>query len=376
MKRFRAPIMTKLVPLADRTFIIEGIPILSLWRQGMVVSSLWRRFLTFGITLAVAGGLTLPVLAEAASMIHPLSARQGTGATPVRDPTLSQTAGFESWWAMTHRPTTAWSGTGDGAVAFGEIPQWRYLQAVGAEEDGRVPAVDPRTGALAHVDILALGPVGAPPEEYFEEPPPDSQAINLPGRIVGTVDTYERPTPRDYFSLERLAHNHAVTVEASVEGADGNQWYRIGSEYVPSQRVRLPQPPERTWSGRWIDANLTEPTMVTAYEGDRPVYAALAVKGGIAYQTPTGVYSILRRVQNETMDSATIGIPRDHPLGYYLKDVLFTQYFTWDGAALHYNYWRSDWGAGGSKGCLGMNLADSTFFWEFARVGTVVYIHY
>jgi len=33
-------------------------------------------------------------------------------------------------------------------------------------------------------------------------------------------------------------------------------------------------------------------------------------------------------VENETMDSATLGVPRDAPGGYYLKDVLYTQYFT------------------------------------------------
>ena len=95
----------------------------------------------------------------------------------------------------------------------------------------------------------------------------------------------------------------------------------------------------------------------------------------IAFQTPTGVFRILRRVANETMDSATLGIPRTSPNGYYLKDVLYTQYFTGDGAALHYNYWRSNWGYAGSHGCLGMNFDDSKFFWDFAGVGTVVYVH-
>ena len=36
------------------------------------------------------------------------------------------------------------------------------------------------------------------------------------------------------------------------------------------------------------------------------------------------------------MDSRTIPGMTDR---YLLKDVLFTQYFTWDGAAIHYNWW-------------------------------------
>ena len=48
------------------------------------------------------------------------------------------------------------------------------------------------------------------------------------------------------------------------------------------------------------------------------------------------------------MNSDTIGIPRFGPGGYYLTNVLFTQYFTGDGASLHYNYWSSNWGYAGS----------------------------
>ena len=56
------------------------------------------------------------------------------------------------------------------------------------------------------------------------------------------------------------------------------------------------------------------------------------------------------------MNSDTIGIPRFGPGGYYLTNVLFTQYFTGDGASIHYNYWSSNWGYAGSHGCLGLTL--------------------
>ena len=198
----------------------------------------------------------------------------------------------------------------------------------------------------------------------------------MPARIMGSTERFELPIQADHFALDRLTHNEPIIVQGVIDQGDGGRWYHIGNrEYVPANRVRLPSPPTQTWAGRWIDANLTEPAILTAYEGDRPVYSALAVKGAVAFQTPTGVYRIIRRVENEIMDSATIGIPRSSPLGYYLKDVLFTQYFTGDGAAIHYNYWRSDWGYGASKGCLGMNYDDSKFFWDFGSVGTVVHIH-
>src|SRR5207248_5569104 len=146
--------------------------------------------------------------------------------------------------------------------------------------------------------------------------------------------------------------------------------------YVNASGVKLPRNPPQYFAGRWIDVDLSEPAMVAAYEGDQLLYATMAIKGTQVDPTPTGVHRIQRRVANETMDSATLGIPRTSPNGYYLRDVLYTQYFTGDGAALHYNYWRSDWGYAGSHGCLGMNLDDSRFFWDFAGVGTVVYVHF
>jgi len=88
-------------------------------------------------------------------------------------------------------------------------------------------------------------------------------------------------------------------------------------------------------------------------------------------------YTIQRRVANETMDSATVGIPRDSPDGYYLTGVLYTQYFN-NGYSLHYNYWSPPEAFGnypGSHGCVGLQLADAEFFWNFADIGTPVIIN-
>jgi hypothetical protein len=173
-----------------------------------------------------------------------------------------------------------------------------------------------------------------------------------------------------------LAHNSPVFVGESVRGDDGAVWYRIGEdEYVHSDGIRLPKGPPLMYSGRWIDVDLSEPALMTAYEDDRIVYTALALHGTLADQTPSGLYRIQRRVENETMNSETIGIPRDSPRGYFLENVLYTQYFTGDGAAIHYNYWSSNFGYAGTHGCLGVNLEDALWFWQWATVGTPVHIH-
>lgn len=125
--------------------------------------------------------------------------------------------------------------------------------------------------------------------------------------------------------------------------------------------------------GRWIDVTLTVMQHAVAMQGDLPVRESL-VTAGLQGATRPGIFSIQRRVYNETMDSRTIPGLQDH---YLLKNVLFTQYFTGDGAAIHYNWWGPPYGFGrpGSHGCLGMMYDDSKFFWDWADVGTPVIIH-
>lgn len=123
---------------------------------------------------------------------------------------------------------------------------------------------------------------------------------------------------------------------------------------------------------RWILISIADQT-TTAMIGDQPLYTALVTTGKDGWNTPTGSFRILYRVANETMTSAAIGAEEF----YHLDDVLYTQYFTDRGHALHLNYWRDNWYFGrirSSHGCVGMRLADAEFFWNFATYGTRVEI--
>jgi lipoprotein-anchoring transpeptidase ErfK/SrfK len=145
---------------------------------------------------------------------------------------------------------------------------------------------------------------------------------------------------------------------------------------TPLPTVPPPAPPPvpgaETRGERWIDVDLDAQT-ATAMVGDRPLYAALVTTGKDGWETPRGTFHILSRVPDETMTSAAIGAEE-----YYVLDhVLYTQYFTERGHALHLNYWRDDYYFGNirsSHGCVGMRLADAEFFWSFATFGTRVVI--
>ena len=131
-------------------------------------------------------------------------------------------------------------------------------------------------------------------------------------------------------------------------------------------------------AGPWVRVNLSQ-FIAQAMVGSQVVHTAPITAGTPAWPTPTGSFQILRRVYSETMDSASIGIPPGAPGGYHLSGVLYTQYFTNSGNALHYNYWSppSAFGhAAGSHGCVGLQLDDAAYFWNFATVGTPVVISY
>jgi hypothetical protein len=217
--------------------------------------------------------------------------------------------------------------------------------------------------------------------------------IGMPGRMVGGGNFRLWPGSGPETFLRTIGHNAPLRVISSVEGDDGEEWYHvnllneggfdaIADGYLHNSVVRLPRglqatsPDRADMSGRWIQADLKDPAIVVAYQDGAPIWSTMAIKGVATFKTPLGFHRIVRRVANETMSSETLypPIPRDSAGGYYVKNVLFTQYFSWGGESIHYNYWSSNFGYAGSHGCLGMNYADSKFMWDWADIGTPVHV--
>jgi hypothetical protein len=277
---------------------------------------------------------------------------------------------FKPFWVQNVKETALWSGVDEKAKSFGTIAPFSYFQVLEPQNGPRLRVKNPIGGGIGYINAGDVGPSGAPPEDYVLL----QTRVALPARVVGGANVRRRPVVEDGTLVANLGHNAGIGVIDEVKGADGEMWYRIDKEqFVHNSLVRKPGA-FSPHGGKYLVAELTDPCIVTAYEDGRPVYAALALKGKIGWGTPTGFFTIVRRVANETMNSETLGIPRGAPGGYYLKDVLYTQYFTGDGASIHYNYWSSNFGYSGSHGCLGMNLEDSRWFWDWADIGTPLFI--
>lgn len=185
--------------------------------------------------------------------------------------------------------------------------------------------------------------------------------------------------------VEVLPQGTTITVAGWVTGQEvdptNDTWAVLGDgRFVYSAVIQKnepagppPVPGGVRYRGRWIDVNVTE-QVLTAYEGATPVQVMVISSGRPEYPTPIGEFTILKRVYNETMTSATLPWVRDN---YELKDVLFTQYFTAEGAALHLAYWktRESFGVPTSHGCVGMPYEEAEWLWNWASEGTPVYIH-
>jgi hypothetical protein len=215
----------------------------------------------------------------------------------------------------------------------------------------------------------------------------DAAIHTLDGGVMAVVVSAQanvRSAPSlDAEVVTQLHGNWPVTIYGAVRGewADGTDvWYVTWSGSYISAAIVAPfiaPIPESTFQGNWVDVNISQQYAI-GYVGDTPVYAAIVMTGQPGFETPVGDFTVMRRVENETMDSATVGIPKGDPHYYYLTGVKYTQYFAEGGFALHSNYWSDDWEFGNplSHGCVDMFEDDAGWFWSFLSMGSVVSVHY
>lgn len=226
--------------------------------------------------------------------------------------------------------------------------------------------------------------------EFLKSPPPlptisrsDWNPSIWQGAALGETNVRAQPDTNSEI-VEILEYGAPITVSDWVKGEEvftgANLWAQLSSGgFIYARNVGRnapvaapPLPSDAPSTGRWIDVHLTQQLM-TAYDGRDVQRVSVTTTGMAGWETPPGFYAILARVPNETMTSGAIGA--EHY--YKLEDVLFTQYFTDRGHAIHFAWWRTPETIGrpGSHGCLNLLLDDSQFFWNWASIGTGVYVH-
>lgn len=95
--------------------------------------------------------------------------------------------------------------------------------------------------------------------------------------------------------------------------------------------------------------------------------------GNAKYPTRSGIHVVNERTQKVIMDSATVGIPRDSPDGYY-ETVFWNVRISNSGEYVHAAPWSvgSQGRANVSHGCVNASDADAQWFFGFSQIGDVV----
>jgi lipoprotein-anchoring transpeptidase ErfK/SrfK len=167
--------------------------------------------------------------------------------------------------------------------------------------------------------------------------------------------------------FERLALLESRTIA-------GSRWLRIGDgEWVKGRDVRAASTasaPEGLRAGeRWIDVDI-ENQVLTAYEGQRPVFATLVSTGtghGTSPQaTPKGTRRIWVKLVSHDMDN----LEDEEALRYYAMQAVPWVMFFDRGYGLHGTFWHRSFGNVRSHGCVNLTPRDAEwlFRWSSPRL--------
>ncbi len=118
---------------------------------------------------------------------------------------------------------------------------------------------------------------------------------------------------------------------------------------------------------KWIEVNVVTKKMYV-YENANLVNSFLVSAGKPSTPTPLGMYKIFSKYAVQTMIGAD----------YVQPNVPWINYFKAGGYAIHGNYWRpSDWfgNINSSHGCVGLQVSDAEWVYNWAPIGTPIIIH-
>jgi len=145
-------------------------------------------------------------------------------------------------------------------------------------------------------------------------------------------------------------------------------WYLIGDGlWVEQRNVAVLKPVEAKHSGRWIAVDLYEQIAV-ALEGGTPRFATLISSGLAKNPTREGMFAVWAKLRSGSM-SGFEGKPEQ----YNIPVVPYILYF--DGSiGLHGTFWHNGFGYRHSRGCVNLSISDAKWLYNFADVGTPVYV--
>lgn len=174
----------------------------------------------------------------------------------------------------------------------------------------------------------------------------------------------DKPKDRT-LKLERF-QTLQVQEERSVTG---HRWFRYAdAAWVSDRDVRAPTqadvPSELRPGERWIDVDVAS-QVLTAYVGERPVFATLVStgkgEGKSELATPRGTHRVWVKLRSSNMDNLDDESAAEN---YAIQAVPWVMYFE-HGYGLHGTFWHRDFGNKHSHGCVNLTPRDAEHLFAF-----------
>lgn len=164
-----------------------------------------------------------------------------------------------------------------------------------------------------------------------------------------------------------------MNIYATVR-VDEWDWHLVGPrQWTVQTNLSIVHPtPPAVYNWRWIGVSTYEQNLV-AYEGERPVMAALVSTGDMdeeKWHTDPGVWKVELFWEVGPMEGAA-----GSDDFYALDQVPYHMYFNWR-EALHGVYWHDNFGYYWSHGCVNLTVSDAKWLWDnWVRMDTRVYVY-
>lgn len=111
---------------------------------------------------------------------------------------------------------------------------------------------------------------------------------------------------------------------------------------------------------------------IYAYNSDGSLFLEQIVSTGLEITpTPRGEFEVFKKMPSRYMQGPLPGINDKY---YDLPGVPWNLYFTHQGGALHGTYWHDNWGKKWSSGCVNINPEIAKKLYDWADVGTKVFV--
>jgi hypothetical protein len=175
------------------------------------------------------------------------------------------------------------------------------------------------------------------------------------------------PPPRVAFLVRETRPTHGPEEPApllprgtAVEVLEVGKRVLTTAGSLPRSAVRLawarPRPAAIGPADRWVHVDTDQQTL-TAYEGDRLVFATLVSTGKRDWETPTGIFRVWLKVRHARMHG--------HRVRYLVEEVPYILWFAHD-VAFHAAVWHDRFGTPVSHGCVNLSLADGEWLFRWA----------